>query len=188
MLRTMILVAATLAACQSDPQPAPSEAQPAPPDDESVQTMAEIDMQTMSAALLAQAVGSYSGPNLLWFQDPNKPHESEGEVEVEADRIRYTWSYEDKPQSGDMTFSFSPDGVEVEWNDTWHTPEPMQFKGDHVADAIIVRGTYGAGEGPDWGWRIELRAPRRGEFLIEMFNIHPDGQEDAAVRLHSERR
>tara|TARA_R110002126_G_scaffold12416_8_gene54004 strand:+ start:19580 stop:20035 length:456 start_codon:yes stop_codon:yes gene_type:complete len=151
--------------------------------------MTESSSQETSNALLTAAAGSYIGPNLLWFMDPNKPLESEGTAQVEGNEVRYTWSYEGKPQTGVMTCSFSDEGVSATLTDSWHTGgKPMQFTGDHLADAIVVNGTYAAGEGPDWGWRIELRVPGPSKLLIEMYNIQPDGVEQIAVRMRADRR
>lgn len=179
MLRTTALLVATLTACQSRPCPLP---------DPSTQPMTESSHPATSTALLAQAAGNYTGPNLLWFMDPDKPLESDGTAAVEGNDIRYTWSYEGKPQTGVMTCAFTDSGVTAELTDSWHTGgKPMAFTGDYVADAIVVNGTYAAGEGPDWGWRIELRVPAAGELLIEMFNIQPDGVEQIAVRMRMNR-
>ena len=175
MPKTAVLAVALLVACQSAPA-SPSTTNPS-----------ERTSPTVSRDLLQNAEGSYGGPNLLWFMDPNKPFESDGEVQVESESLRYTWSFKEKPQSGVMTFAFQEDGVEVEWTDTWHTPEPMRFRGEHQPDAIVVHGTYAAGEGPDWGWRIEIRVPGADELLIEMFNIPPEGPEAIAVRMPAKR-
>ena len=167
MFRPTLLLATLLAACSATPN-----------------GDAMTPNQTTSAALLAMSVGSYAGPNLLWFMDPETPLESDGTIEVEADRLAYTWSYEGKPQTGVLTLDIGDDGITAELTDSWHTAgAPMAFTGEHVADAIVVNGTYSAGQGPDWGWRIELRAPEPGTFRIEMFNIQPDGVEQIAVRL-----
>lgn len=47
--------------------------------------------------------------------------------------------------------------------------------------AIDVRGIYPAPPGPDWGWRIQI-LPAAAELSIVMYNVHPEGQEDLAVR------
>ncbi len=143
--------------------------------------------QVKTAALLGQASGRFAGTNLLWLEDPDKPRESAAEVQVEGTRIRYTWSFDGRAQSGSLALTLGRDGVEAEWSDTWHSPQPMAFAGPHSADAVVVRGNYSAGEGPEWGWRIEVRSPAPERLSIEMFNIHPDGQEDIAVRLEAQR-
>ena len=45
---------------------------------------------------------------------------------------------------------------------------------------VEVRGSYPAGDGPDWGWRIVL-SPARARLEITMFNVTPDGAEERAV-------
>ncbi len=139
-------------------------------------------------SLMELATGEYFGTNLLWFMDPDAPEESPTEVQVEAGQIRYTWQYKEAPQSGVLEFSFEGDQVSVDWTDTWHAAETMHCKGTRTGDAITVLVSYGAGEGPDWSWRTELRFPGPDQFLMEMYNIEPDGKEQIAVRLRADRK
>lgn len=141
-----------------------------------------------SKTWLTRAVGRYGGTKLLWFHDPDRPDASEAEVRVADDRIDYTWSHEGSPQTGSMVFTFQPEGVEVEWFDSWHAKDTFICKGDHVADGIIVITSYGDASGPQWKWRTELRTPTPNELSIEMFNIEPSGAEQIAVRIRVERR
>ena len=146
--------------------------------------MAEIE----TAALPDRAAGRYSGTNLLWFEDPDRPEESAAEVHVDADRIRYSWSFRGEPQSGVFPFVFEGNAVSVDWTDTWHSTQPMTCTGTRTADAITFQGTYPAGDGPDWGWRTEIRQPAPDRVLIEMYNIEPSGEEQIAVRIQAQRR
>jgi hypothetical protein len=57
--------------------------------------------------------------------------------------------------------------------------------GDDVQ--IIMRGSYPAPEGPDWGWRIEIEPKAPDAFELCLFNIAPDGQEALAVLADYER-
>ena len=59
---------------------------------------------------------------------------------------------------------------------------------DGVFRVALFGDSYSAGEGPDWGWRIEVRVPGPDAFLIEMFNIEPGGKESIAVRHRAERK
>jgi hypothetical protein len=137
---------------------------------------------------LDRAAGTYAGSNLLWFRDPDRPEESAAEVRVEAARVSYTWQYEGAPQSGVLDFAFEGDRVNAALTDTWHSPEPMSCAGTHTPDGVTFLGTYGAGSGPDWSWRTELRSPAPGELLMEMYNIEPSGEEHIAVRLRATSR
>ncbi len=47
--------------------------------------------------------------------------------------------------------------------------------------AIVVRGSYAAPPGPDWGWRMVIGPGDGDTFRLIMYNISPDGQEDLAV-------
>ncbi len=149
-----------------------------------------VDTQMTNSQLepwLAHAAGHYTGTNLLWFQDPNKPLESAGEVTIDGNVIRYTWVYEGEPQSGVMTVERDGEAASVEWNDTWHAKDSMRCEGTLDSQALVVQTSYPAGDGPDWHWRTEVRVPAAGEVLIEMYNITPNGDEQIAVRLRAKR-
>jgi hypothetical protein len=47
---------------------------------------------------------------------------------------------------------------------------------------VVVRGSYPAPTGPDWGWRIELDLRLADQLQMRMVNITPDGQEMLAVQ------
>ena len=72
------------------------------------------------------------------------------------------------------------------WIDSWHMGDKVMICSG-VADGndgLSVRGSYGAGDGPDWGWRITL-TPEEGQRLhVVMFNIEPNGKEWLAVEAH----
>ena len=60
--------------------------------------------------------------------------------------------------------------------------EKLGFRHDPEHEGLVsVHGTYGAGEGPDWGWRITVEADGPDAFVMRMFNITPDGEEAPAV-------
>lgn len=138
-----------------------------------------------AADLPGRAAGHYTGTNLLWFRGP-EPLQSPAEVHVEGDEVRYTWEYEGQPQSGVLPFRFEGDQVSVTWSDTWHARKAITCQGSRTPGKITVVGTYGAGD-QVWSWRTEFSAPAADQVLMEMFNIHPDGQEDLAVRLTATR-
>lgn len=140
---------------------------------------------------LSDLVGSWSGSNSLWFMpgDPVRESDATARVEVASGGavawFHYTWSYEGKPQEGVLLVRSGSDAKDVSavLVDSWHTGGKfMDFRDDDGNDGLVaVRGTYSAGEGPDWGWRIEVQADGADAFRILMFNITPDGQEAPAV-------
>lgn len=168
-------VLSTLISCASDESPSTS------PETE------EVIMDHQESTFLSIAQGNYRGPNLLWFQDPNKPEESVSIVEVKETEINYDWQFRGKPQKGHMTFRIKGNAVEVDWVDTWHAADGFKCVGTHAQEEMKFLCTYGDGTGADWGWRTELSMPSADQFLIEMFNITPKGEEQIAVRILADR-
>ncbi len=133
--------------------------------------------------VLAQHQGDWSGTNKLWFEDPDKAEESPGTLCVAGNQIQVTWAFRGAAQQGVLTVAQIEDSVSVSWTDSWHAGEGMDFTGEAFADAIDVFGTYPAGDGPDWGWRIVLDLEDPDRLLLRMYNITPDGDEMIAVEL-----
>ena len=137
---------------------------------------------------LARA-GDWHGVNRLWLGGP--ADESPSTLTVSAAvggtfvRIDQRWAYQGRPQEGTLLVGHDArTGIAtVHWADTFHTDRKvMAFAGTADADgAIDVRGTYSAGTGPDWGWRVRLHGAGPDPLRVTMINIHPDGQEDLAV-------
>jgi hypothetical protein len=48
---------------------------------------------------------------------------------------------------------------------------------------VDVEGTYSAGDGTDWAWRISLSQRPGGELVLQMTNITPWGERGRAVRM-----
>ena len=124
----------------------------------------------------------WAGKAELWM-DPmgNEAALSDCAISIDDGVVSYTWSHEGKEQKGSLTLR---DGG-AEFTDTFHSPQPMSFKDVPDSWALFeLHGTYPAGEGPDWGWRIGLclRTPT-GELVLQMTNITPWGEEGRAVRM-----
>jgi len=128
---------------------------------------------------LNDLVGSrWSGKSVLWA-DPmgDVPQQSDCTIAIDDGVVRYTWSYEGKPQQGSIKLRAGG----AEFTDTWHQSEPAH--GTDVPNSwglLHVFYTY-MGE---WGWRINLclRKPT-GELVLQMTNIAPWGEEARAVRM-----
>ena len=99
-------------------------------------------------------------------------------------RIDYTWTYREKPQWGSLLVGFHPEPAEatVVGIDSWHNGRSsMMCRGSRRDDGVLdVRGSYGAGDGPDWGWRTEIR-PDADALRWVMYNVTPAGEEVLAV-------
>lgn len=106
------------------------------------------------------------------------------ELSGEMSLIRYDWEYEGEQKQGLMMVIFNPESgqVRVAWSDTWHYSNGiLDCSGELTPEGKIrVEGHYPAGEGPDWGWRIELSA-EAGGLRFAMTNISPDGEESWAT-------
>lgn len=127
----------------------------------------------------------WTGRGELWL-DPlgNEVSTCECRVELEDAAIHYHWSHEGKPHTGKIALR---DGG-AELSDTFHAPTPMAFvdRADRWS-LVDVFGTYGAGDGPDWGWRITLSHRPSGELVLQMTNVTPWGEEGRAVRMICQR-
>ncbi len=99
-------------------------------------------------------------------------------------RLDYTWSYQGEPQEGSLLIGHRPKAgvVSAHWIDSWHMGrDVLACTGTVAADgSIAVRGSYPAPTGPDWGWRITVRATP-DTLTITHTNIEPEGAESPAV-------
>lgn len=139
---------------------------------------------------LAACGGEWTGTNVL--EDPGRGLAATSDsratvtpvMEGRFVRIDYTWSYEGKPQWGSMMIGHRPEPGEATmyWIDSWHNGHSgMMCRGRRREDGVLdVRGSYGAGTGPDWGWRTEIH-PDAGALRWVMYNVTPDGDESLAV-------
>jgi hypothetical protein len=100
-------------------------------------------------------------------------------LRVEADGLRYTWSREGQPHTGQLSLR---DGG-AEFTDSWHSPAAMRCAGAPGTRGLLeVLGSYSAG-GEDWGWRIAVALRPSGELVLQMANVTPWGEEVRAVRM-----
>jgi hypothetical protein len=52
---------------------------------------------------------------------------------------------------------------------------------------LVLYGTYPAGAGPEWGWRIGLDTRDSEHCALRTFNLQPDGPAVQAVDLRGAR-
>lgn len=139
---------------------------------------------------VAALAGRWRGTSTL--QDPHSgaPDEAPSTVVVTPMiggrfvRIDYTWSYRGEPQEGALILGFKKKAgtVTAHWMDSWHNSDNVMPLTGSLADdgTLTVRGSYPAPEGPDWGWRIDVK--KDGDALrIVHHNVFPDGKEELAV-------
>jgi cytidine deaminase len=140
---------------------------------------------------LRDLVGEWTGTNRLWLtpDDPVRESDSTASVTLEAHGacaiIKVTWAEEGQPQEGVLVVrtQTEPGDVDVVWMDSWHMSDRFMLcrAENEDPDSLSVLGSYAAPPGPDWGWRIVLRAGGPDAFGILMTNITPQGQEVPAV-------
>ena len=110
----------------------------------------------------------------------NEAITSDCSITIGANAIDYVWSYEGKPHAGKLALR---DGG-AEFSDSWHSPAAMPMKAAADTWALVdVHGTYAAGDGPPWGWRIYLSHRPTDELVLQMTNINPWGEDGRAVRM-----
>ncbi|MDX2153112.1 MAG: DUF1579 family protein [Bryobacteraceae bacterium] len=141
-----------------------------------------------------QMAGEWRGTNrlfLVWLENPEFVSDSTLRAEVTGGgkflEVHYTWSHEGKAHEGTLLCAGDAKTGEgtAGWVDSWHSSASvMSFKG--TVTPFSVKGSYSAGEGPDWYWRISLGLDG-GKLRMTMENIMPDGQEMPAVVAEYER-
>lgn len=139
--------------------------------------------------LFVPFAGAWTGSNRLWMMPGSNAEESAATATVSFSgqgkfaELRYTWSTDGDPEDGLILLRELRGGIQAVWGDSWHTPDGFYlWPGEIQEGVIIVRGSYPAPTGPDWGWRIELDARQPGLLRLEMFNITPEGEGMLAVQ------
>lgn len=106
--------------------------------------------------------------------------------------LSYSWEDGGEKQEGVFLMGGEHNMASATWGDSWHMqPEPMICTGVLSEDGqkLVFLGSYGAGPGvPDWGWRTEFTLQGEDAFLMEAYNITPEGLEEKAVRAELKRK
>ncbi len=137
-------------------------------------------------------VGHYEGTSQLFLDPTAPPDESPSKAELQRGAhgafttLRYTWSYKGKPQEGVLVVVHSDEEASpgnAAWTDSWHMTGKLMVCDLTAADdaALHVVGSYAAPPGPDWGWRVLVRAVPNGGLVLEMKNVSPEGEVYPAV-------
>lgn len=141
--------------------------------------------------------GRYRGTNTLYDpHDGGRPTTSDATLEVGPyasslfQGFRYRWRYPvDGEQDGLLLVGKNDAGAFGYWIDGWHNgPDVMHLRQDApaVTGRLVLRGSYPAPPGPDWGWTIAIEA-HDGVLWLSMRNVSPDGDEEPAVEARFER-
>ena len=148
---------------------------------------------------ILNALGSWKGTstlNLTHLPEAERIRKSESTLNIKQEphgqyaRLSYVWE-EDGPQYGDMIICGNEGEAEVTvgWSDSWHqNTSVMHLAGGIQEDgSVSVLGSYGSPQWGDWGWRIVFENATPDRFLLKMFNISPEGEEEWAVLGEYER-
>ena len=138
-------------------------------------------------------IGEWRGTSQLWLSPEAEAQESASTSSIALQgmgkfaAIEYTWSYEGDRQEGFLLLGSDQEGrvTRGAWIDSWHMGDEMMILDGSVRDdgVFSIRGIYAAPPGPDWGWKIELKSESADSFVITMYNITPEEQEQLAVRM-----
>jgi hypothetical protein len=139
---------------------------------------------------LAGCAGRWQGTNRLHDPHSGAPEDSPSTLTVTPllesrfVRMDYTCACQGAPQEGSLLVGYENEAATVTafWIDTWHMSDKvMASRGAGAPDgSLVVKGSYSAPPGPDWGWRT-LIAPGEGGLGLVMHNTAPDGGEELAV-------
>ena len=141
---------------------------------------------------LANLVGQWSGTNHLWLS-PTEPASESATVMIVAmtaqDQfftLHYSWSYEGTPQDGLLLLGYEEqlNITKAVWVDSFHMQDKFMVCEGFVEDdgKIVIKGSYAAPPGPDWGWQISLAMKSSDQFEFVMHNITPEGDVHLAVK------
>lgn len=144
---------------------------------------------------LGSLAGGWSGTSTLhrsWLEGEEKTHTAASALRIDLTAnyatVDYTWQLDGEAQQGALIITSGTEATTAAWTDTWHADSTIfQFTGGTGDDGVLrLNGTYPAGEGPDWGWRIEFEAAGEG-MQMRMVNIDPEGVEEWAVQADYKR-
>ncbi|MBA3541375.1 MAG: hypothetical protein H0T79_17315, partial [Deltaproteobacteria bacterium] len=110
----------------------------------------------------------------------NQAATSECTMEVAADAITYRWAHDGKSHAGTLALR----ATGADFTDSFHAEQPLPLEAVAGSWALVdVQGTYPAGDGPPWGWRIMVSHRPTDELVLQMTNITPWGEDGRAVRM-----
>lgn len=138
--------------------------------------------------------GNWQGTYSLWLSPESSAEKSNIEATIESVAkgkyfvMTYSWKRSEKEYEGVFLLGGNGTSATATWGDSFHmAPEPMQCKGELDDGKLLLNGSYGAGSGPDWGWRTEFIQLDSKNLIMKAYNITPTGEEALAVRAELKR-
>jgi hypothetical protein len=100
-------------------------------------------------------------------------------------RFDYRWSLRSEAHEGTFLVACDDGGrASAAWGDSWHqNREIMTLAGEAGPGAVTLRGSWSVGDGPPWGWRVDLSPEAEGGLSMEMWVVTPEGEEARAVEM-----
>ena len=99
---------------------------------------------------------------------------------INENKLDYTWVYEGETKEGHFTFNESG----ATWHDNWHQPDAANCtKVANIRSFLTIEHAYQTDGDSSWGWRTNLSERPNGDFVLQMTNIAPWGEEARAVRM-----
>ncbi len=141
----------------------------------------------------AGLIGNWQGSKQLQIHPDAPIQKSKSTAIVQAEAmgkfigIRYTWRYQNKDQQGLLLIGYENDHQRASavWIDSWHMQDKAMLCTGQFSDAntLTLNGSYAAGQGPDWGWKISIKVKNANAFDLIMYNIPPEHGEVQAVKI-----
>ena len=145
----------------------------------------------MTLENLLRLEGMWEGEYHL-FLNPKEPARiSQSEMKISPllnnkfVELKYSW-YEEIPQEGGIILTYNPKKqlIVTNWVDSWHMGyEIMRCEGYIENNEYYFTGSYGVSNGPNWGWRTEIKNITNQNFEFLMYNISPKGDHQLAVKV-----
>lgn len=152
----------------------------------------------MSISSLANIAGQWSGTNHLWLSPTEPAHESGTTMSVALAAqglfltLNYTWEFEGATQDGLILLGYESqlDVAKAVWVDSFHMQDKfMLLQGIFEEQGkVVLKGSYAAPPGPDWGWQINISVLKDDQFQFGMYNISPEGDAHRAVEASYTRK
>lgn len=140
--------------------------------------------------------GDWTGSYSLWLRPGTPAQNSDIRATIQPTAkgnyflMSYSWKRGKDAHEGVFLFGGKDETATATWGDSFHSvPEPLHNSGmlQEGGKKLVVNGSYSAGDGPAWGWRTEFTRQGPDSFLMEAYNITPEGLEALAVKAELKR-
>ena len=148
---------------------------------------------------LASLAGNWEGEIEVWFDADASPERGQlvGTIQTMLDkrfiRFDYSNSMQGETHSGMLLIGYYlvRKACTISWIDSFHTgTQILQLESTELGKEVFEgKGSYSdPSGGPDWFWRIVIEPLPENKLAIRHYNIHPNAQEDTAIRILLERK